>query len=425
MLEDHPRRLFFLLVPGGTGKTGSLPSGVASLLLKGGRTAHATFRISLNSTDTSSCSVEKDSELANLLRAASLIVWDEAPMAHPATPLRPSIGCYATFATRTNGSAASWWSLECLPVVLKGTEDQIGRVTISNSPFWPSLRILELRKNMRLLLRAQDMTAEENARARRFSHWLLAVGDGSANEEGGPQVKIPDDLLLPEHERSCAGLIAFVYDGLDALDSINATLLAMVPGDVSEYRSADDTAEAAGGLDDGLLGALLSPEHLNTFDVRNFPPHLLKIKVGTPVILLHNVDPEAGLCNSTRLLISRAMSRVLEGIILTGDCAGDRFPVRPAFAMTINKAQGQLLERVGVDLSTHPVFSHGQLYVALSRATSAQGCKVLLPPPRPLDDPVGVDGDGDVAMQEAQPQPSAATANPVIAWILARVHGST
>ncbi|SCV74952.1 BQ2448_7981 [Microbotryum intermedium] len=206
----------------------------------------------------------------------------------------------------------------------------------------------------------------------------------------------------------------------------------MVPGDVSEYRSADDTAEAA----DGLLGALLSLEPLNTLDVRNFPPHLLEIKVGTPVILLRNVDLEAGLCNGTRLLISRAMSRVLEGIILTGDCAGDRvflsrmrleadtdgsrnlgftlrrlqFPVGPAFAMTINKAQGQSLER---------------LYVALSRATSALGCKVMLPPPQPLDDPVDVDEDGDVTMQEARPEPSTATANPVIAWILARVHGST
>ncbi|SCV74953.1 BQ2448_7982 [Microbotryum intermedium] len=175
-------------------------SGVASLLLKGGRTAHATFRIPLNSTDTSSCirslrsqtrdtcSVEKESKLANLLRAASLIIWDEAPMAHPATPSRPSIACYATFATRTNGDFR-----QCLPVVLKGTEDQIGRATIANCPFWPS----------------------------RFSHWLLAVGDGSANEDGGPQVKIPDDFLLPEHERSRTGLIAFMYDGLERVSTLD------------------------------------------------------------------------------------------------------------------------------------------------------------------------------------------------------------
>ena len=53
-----------------------------------------------------------------------------------------------------------------------------------------------------------------------------------------------------------------------------------------------------------------------------------------------------------------------------------QFPVRPAFAMTINKAQGQTLQRVGLYLPTS-VFSHGQLYVALSRVGSAAQATVL------------------------------------------------
>ncbi len=48
-----------------------------------------------------------------------------------------------------------------------------------------------------------------------------------------------------------------------------------------------------------------------------------------------------------------------------------QFPVRLAFAMTINKSQGQSVTYVGLDLCT-PVFSHGQLYVALSHYTSGQ-----------------------------------------------------
>lgn len=46
--------------------------------------------------------------------------------------------------------------------------------------------------------------------------------------------------------------------------------------------------------------------------------------------------------------------------------------------MTINKSQGQSLERVGVHLPIE-CFSHGQLYVAFSRAKSADGLKILIP----------------------------------------------
>lgn len=55
-----------------------------------------------------------------------------------------------------------------------------------------------------------------------------------------------------------------------------------------------------------------------------------------------------------------------------------QFPVRLAFALSINKAQGQSVKSVGLDLHV-PVFAHGQLYVALSRVTSTENIKVLLP----------------------------------------------
>ena len=57
-----------------------------------------------------------------------------------------------------------------------------------------------------------------------------------------------------------------------------------------------------------------------------------------------------------------------------------QFPIRLSFAMTVNKAQGQTIPNVGVYLP-EPVFSHGQLYVALSRATARSNIKILVLPP--------------------------------------------
>ncbi len=54
-----------------------------------------------------------------------------------------------------------------------------------------------------------------------------------------------------------------------------------------------------------------------------------------------------------------------------------QFPLRLAFVMTINKAQGQTLQTMGVYLPK-PVFCHGQLYVAFSRCDSRRGVWVLV-----------------------------------------------
>ena len=48
-----------------------------------------------------------------------------------------------------------------------------------------------------------------------------------------------------------------------------------------------------------------------------------------------------------------------------------------SYAMTINKSQDQSLSMVGLYLSK-PIFSHGQLYVALSRVNSRKGLKILI-----------------------------------------------
>ncbi|CAN1164078.1 ATP-dependent DNA helicase PIF1 [Linum perenne] len=73
----------------------------------------------------------------------------------------------------------------------------------------------------------------------------------------------------------------------------------------------------------------------------------------------------------------------IEVEILTGTHVGDRvylprrqYPIALSFAMTINKSQGQTLHSVGLCLKRQ-VFTHGQLYVALSRVTRRSGLKII------------------------------------------------
>ena len=54
-----------------------------------------------------------------------------------------------------------------------------------------------------------------------------------------------------------------------------------------------------------------------------------------------------------------------------------QYPVRAAFAMTVNKSQGQTLDKVRLYLP-RPLISHGQLYVAFSKVGSWDAIKVLI-----------------------------------------------
>ncbi|XP_057426451.1 uncharacterized protein LOC130719870 [Lotus japonicus] len=117
-------------------------------------------------------------------------------------------------------------------------------------------------------------------------------------------------------------------------------------------------------------------------------------------MLMRNIDVARGLCNGTRLIVDKLRPNLIYGKVMNGTNAGEmayiprmsitpsdsglhvkiqrrQFPVCVCFAMTINKSQGQTLGRVGVFLP-RPVFSHGQLYVAVSRVKCREGLKIYV-----------------------------------------------
>jgi len=177
------------------------------------------------------------------------------------------------------------------------------------------------------------------------------------------------------------------------VEKLNDIIMDLFPGEERNLLSFDEV--------EGDAYHLYQHEYLHTISPRGLPPHNLKVKKGSPLMLLRNIDPKSGLCNGTRFLCRGFYMNMLDVEIFTGHHARKRvflprikykttesaclpfvlfrkqFPMRLSFAITINKSQGQTIPTVGIYLPRH-VFSHGQLYVALSRDVSQTSIKILI-----------------------------------------------
>jgi ATP-dependent exoDNAse (exonuclease V) alpha subunit len=260
------------------------------------------------------------------------------------------------------------------------------------------------------------MRLEQSPEMQEFATWLLNVGAGE-ELDNSERITIPQHMRCPEY--TVSSLIQQIYPDIevgekddqyfldrnilagtnDNVMELNNELLEKFPGERKVLLSADSVEFDDPGMNEFQP---YSVEFLNSLVSSSLPLAHLALKVGCPIMLLRNMDPSKGLCNGTRLRVLEIRTRVLKCRIISGDnkfagkvvfipritlapTAEDlpiplrrrQFPVRLAFSMTVNKSQGQSLKHVGLDLRT-PVFSHGQLYVGLSRCTSGNRLKVLL-----------------------------------------------
>ncbi|RCN43056.1 hypothetical protein ANCCAN_10937 [Ancylostoma caninum] len=410
-------RLFFIDGPGGSGKTYlynalfniligqnnkvicTAWTGIAANLLPNGRTAASLFKLDIGN-DLKTSSMRRQQKEARALAEVNVIIWDEASMIPRRALetvdelLRDIMQNEQPFGGKTMILGGDF--RQVLPVVQRGNRSDTVNSCIKASALWSNFTTLELTSNMRV-------TSGDSE----WINFLLRVGNGTENDEDG-RVTLPTEIM-------CAGnIVTAVYgENIDArdtdnlstkailaprnrsVDQLNTEVLSRMNSEERIYKSIDEAV-----TEDPSDAIHFQPEFLHKLDPSGMPPHELRLRKGAIVMLLRNLDVSAGLCNGTRLVVEQFGSHTLGCRFTCGNRKGryvilpridnysDRglsfrlrrtqFPIRLAFSLSINKAQGQSFDRIGLCLPDD-VFSHGQMYVALSRVRSKEGLSVQSP----------------------------------------------
>jgi ATP-dependent DNA helicase PIF1 len=238
-----------------------------------------------------------------------------------------------------------------------------------------------------------------------YCQWLLSVGNGTA------QTYIDQNIIKLDNDIMCdtpKDVLDTIYDNIhmsnnnsdyfqkrailaatnDSVHKANTDLLQKIDGHSMTFVSLDTVVDKDQAVS-------FPTEFLNNIEFSGLPQHIIQLKVGAPIMLMRNLDVKNGHCNGTRYVVYH-MSR----FIITAKCLDSdnivlipkipsytkdsqfpfimkrlQFPVKLAFAMTFNKSQGQSLEKCGILLPTS-VWTHGQLYVGLSRCSDKRCLRV-------------------------------------------------
>jgi hypothetical protein len=226
-------------------------------------------------------------------------------------------------------------------------------------------------------------------------------------------VEIPQQYICEDIETSIFGetftpddsirlsMSAILCPKNDHVNLVNQNVLRKLIGSEEKILYSIDSARNDQNEEDANVQSRFPIEFLNSLKPNGFPPHVLNLKVGCIVMLLRNLNIRKGLCNGTRMIVRRIGMNVLDVEVITGILTGTRhliprislntsrdlaipfnlarhqFPVQLAYALTINKSQGQTFDRVGLYLM-EPCFGHGQFYTGCSRSTSGEGLKIKI-----------------------------------------------
>lgn len=413
------------------------PTALAASNYEHGFTAHGLFKVPVLEEDDQSMlesSVQSHSERTELLAALDCLCWDEIPNQN-----REVVELAMDLLNGMNEKVlvAAGDFRQIAPVVRNGTRPEIVSASMCTSPLWERFEVFQLTRP----LRAQDdpqyadwtlAVGEQRVEPLEYDPDLGAVAIPLAGLRTFTSVQLDAAVSFafphldhPAHNAKSAILASTN----EAVGRWNAEIQSRIVGEAITLRSVDRLADTDDPANTTLV-SVLSEEVLNTFTSTDVPPHELQLKEGDVCLVMRNLARRPALINNARVIVrtiraytitvqllsaTPALNNTLHvipriyfrfkpsgehNVLIFGHLAGQtvslcigchvagscfyvlrkQFPLRLAYSVTVNRAQGQELSRVLYDVDDTP-FSHGQCYVALSRVRKRDDIAVFISDP--------------------------------------------
>jgi hypothetical protein len=428
LITAYARSLGFLVV-------GCASTAFAASIYKDFHTAHSLFEIpviedteSFEQENDFRCNLDKKPQRYELLMNVRIIIWDEISSQH----FRDFNAAYLAMNKFKNCILIIQGDKnQIAPVIEQGTRQQIVQASIYCSELIKTFQKVNFTKNLRLIGNQdpkQSAYAElllEIANGTHFKNKTInntvteLSADNDEDNESGIKIIALQSIGLYKTTTEC---ITWLYpQGFDPFNIHKTCILAVTNKQVQEWNSLIQNLnknplkllssyDSFNEVDDphNYLKTMVTEHVMNKFNDNQAPLHELEIKIDDICILLATIDKELGLTKNTRVRIVHITDCIIRVVTLSNThpifvnitrynfsikipfyksykILRRQFPLKLAYALTMNRSQGQEFEKLLVDL-TIPPFSHGHLYVALSRIRISENIKIFCDQNHVLDE---------------------------------------